>query len=115
MPLGENTRRVILEYIKHERARFLKNSKEQALFVSLHGRRLSETAYSQIVVPKQVHESLTLHGFRHACATHMLENGASSVHLQKLLGHEKLSTTQIYTRLSVKELKAFLKQFHPRG
>lgn len=56
----------------------------------------------------------TLHGIRHACATHLLENGASVRYVQELLGHACLTTTQRYTRPAVERIKAVYRTFHPR-
>lgn len=57
---------------------------------------------------------ITPHLLRHACATHLLKNRASLRHIQELFGHSFLSTTQIYTRLEITDLKDTLKRYHPR-
>lgn len=54
------------------------------------------------------------HRLRHACATHMLKGGADIRHIQKLLGHASLATTQIYTHVEIGDLQAVHKRFHPR-
>jgi integrase/recombinase XerD len=53
------------------------------------------------------------HLFRHACATHMLENGADIRFIQAMLGHEKLTTTQIYAQVSLTKLKEIHEATHP--
>ncbi len=58
---------------------------------------------------------LTPHSFRHACATEMLKGGASIRHIQTMLGHDTISTTMIYTKLGVDELKTVLDNFHLHG
>jgi site-specific recombinase XerD len=59
-------------------------------------------------------EHLTPHGFRHACATHLLERQADLRHIQELLGHVSVATTQIYTHASIGHLKETLQRCHPR-
>lgn len=56
----------------------------------------------------------TPHILRHACALHMLRAGASIVHLKQLLGHEKIGTTTIYTRLNPEDMRKAIKKYHPR-
>jgi len=58
---------------------------------------------------------ITAHSFRHACAREMLKGGASIRYVQRMLGHNSISTTMIYTRLSASEVQQALDAFHPRG
>ena len=51
---------------------------------------------------------------RHACATHLLRGGADVRHIQELLGHERLETTAVYTRVEIQELREALARAHPR-
>ena len=57
---------------------------------------------------------VTTHGLRHACATHMLRNGAPIRQLQEMLGHASLETTQLYTRVTINDLRDMHTRFHPR-
>ena len=61
-------------------------------------------------IPKRV----TPHTFRHTCATLMLRNHADVRHIQVLLGHESLESTQIYTHVAATDLKKVLEKYHPR-
>lgn len=79
-----------------------------ALWLSVTGKRLS---YEQIWWRVKTHAEAaeldaTVHTFRHCCATHLLRHGASLRHIQKLLGHSSLDTTQIYTHLEISDLKS---------
>ena len=56
---------------------------------------------------------VTTHTLRHSCATHMLHNGAPIRHLQDMLGHVSLETTQVYTRITINELKKIHNRYHP--
>lgn len=56
---------------------------------------------------------VTTHTFRHTCATHMLKNGAPIRHLQEMLGHESLESTQIYTHVTINDLKEIHAKYHP--
>ena len=59
--------------------------------------------------------NVTPHTLRHAFATHLLENGASTAFVQALLGHQHITTTEIYTRVSTKHLRRSYDQHHPRA
>ena len=60
-------------------------------------------------------EKVSPHSLRHAFATHLLENDVDLIYIQKFLGHEDISTTEIYTEVSKSRLKSIHKQHHPRG
>lgn len=117
VPLGEQARKWILFYIAKERNYYLQfnNVYEPALFITRYGTRLGLGSYWYILCKDNLNRTTTLHGLRHACATHMLTNGANIRVLQKLLGHRKLSSTQIYTKVDSSNLKELLKKYHPRG
>jgi site-specific recombinase XerD len=55
------------------------------------------------------------HAWRHTCATHLMRDGAAVVYVQRLLGHRSLKTTQVYTRVSVADVRATVRASHPRG
>lgn len=116
VPIGRETQRHLIRYIEIERPQLAaKCPQEEALFLSFHGGRLGDSGYEWLTHrfrdPKC---PITLQTLRHACATHMLQGGAPLPVIQKLLGHERLSTTSIYTHVDLKELKGVLKRCHPR-
>jgi len=90
-----------------------------ALFVSTQGRRMSaqalRTRFERHVREAGLDPTLTPHAMRHTYATELLDGGADLRSVQELLGHESLSTTQIYTHLSVERLKSATRQAHPRS
>jgi integrase/recombinase XerD len=57
--------------------------------------------------------NVSTHTLRHTCATHMLKNGAPVRHLQEMLGHESLESTQIYTHVTINDLKEIHRKYHP--
>jgi len=89
----------------------------QSLFLTNDGMRLSLSMLSYIVSNYVKLAGLKRYGschlFRHSTATHMLDNGASLRHIQDMLGHACISTTQIYTHISRKKLGEVYERFHP--
>ena len=90
---------------------------EQALFLAQGGSRISGYTLSQIVrthvQQSGISKSGSCHLFRHTMATLMLENGADVRFVQEMLGHAKLTTTQIYTRVSIRKLQEIYNATHP--
>ena len=105
VPVGTLAKGALRLYLELSRPKWVKDTAETALFVSERGRRLSAYMVYEIVKSYAQHKKISTHSIRHACATHMLKGGASLVHIQKLLGHSSLKTTQIYTRLMPLELQ----------
>lgn len=95
------------------------NIDDAALFISTRGRRMSadalRTVFERHVVQAGLDPALTPHAMRHTFATELLSGGADLRSVQELLGHESLSTTQIYTHLSVERLKDAARASHPRA
>ena len=96
----------------------MRDPEEQAFFLSIRGLRWS-TMGVLFAVRKHAKsagiEHMTVHTFRHCCATHLLDSGMVDVRLiQELLGHTKLSTTAKYLRVSATRLKQIHSQYHPR-
>jgi integrase/recombinase XerC len=93
--------------------------KETSLFVSSNGKRMIPASVYRIVA-KRVRavsnvERKGPHTLRHSFATHLLNHGADLEAVRQLLGHESLSTTQVYTHLSVEQLKKIYRNAHPRA
>jgi site-specific recombinase XerD len=116
VPIGRHTSGAIASYMNSVRPLMVLGD-EPALIISKRGKRLG--AKGMEVVIEAYGESaglghVTPHMLRHACATHMLRRGASLRHLQELLGHRAVTTTEIYTRLTNQELMEAHAKFHPR-
>ena len=96
-----------------------RNSRDAAVFVNQHGKRLSVSGIQKIVTgllnAVAGGEDLSTHSVRHSFATHLLDAGADLRAVQELLGHASISTTQIYTHTSVERLKQVYEKAHPRG
>lgn len=119
VPLGEHARNWISRYVEEVRPLLDAGNAGRALFISGYGQRLSHGYVGNWVHRLLVKAGAVRHGschlFRHACATHMLENGADIRYIQQLLGHARLDTTQIYTEVSIVQLRKVHAFTHPRG
>jgi integrase/recombinase XerC len=118
VPVGEQALHSLSNYLRL-RARLVKNSGGKALFLSVSGKPLGPANAYKIVnkAMKGVTESprKSPHVLRHSFATHMLDNGADIKSVSEMLGHSSLSTTQIYTHVSIERLKDAYKKAHPKA
>ena len=118
---GEPCRQALETYLSRPREELLGHARkpfeERAVFVSRLGRRLSPATVNQIVEKYVLRvgasHHITPHKLRHTFATHMLDAGADLRTIQELLGHESLSSTEIYTHVSTAGLKETYRTAHP--
>jgi integrase/recombinase XerD len=118
VPIGEITREYLQEYIKTIRPHLVKNPAEQALIVSKSGQRMNHVDLLMMIrecaKKAGLERRITPHTFRHTCATHMLQGGADIRYIQMMLGHESITSTQLYTHVEITDLKEVHQKFHPR-
>ena len=117
VPVGERALWWIERYRREARERLRGEGTRGPLFVTETGERMSGAWATELVrgyVERAgVGKAGACHLFRHTCATLMLEGGADIRYVQELLGHAQLSTTQIYTRVSIVRLRAIHAATHP--
>jgi integrase/recombinase XerD len=118
VPIGRIACRYLENYIKSVRPELITDPYNNHLFLTLRGKRFSKNVVWELIkkyakkarIKKNVHP----HTFRHSCATAMLKNKADIRTIQKLLGHASLDSTQVYTHLSITDLKNVHNRCHPR-
>ena len=119
VPFGQPVAMVVLRWLEHGRPKLAIGASQQALWLNQRGGRLSDRAVRTVVNQATLRagqlKHLSPHKLRHACATHMLEGGADVRLVQDLLGHASLSTTQIYTQVTRRQLMEVYEKTHPRA
>lgn len=117
VPLGSGLCKLIDHYVNFVRGRML-HAKQQDYFFTGRKTELSSCQLAFIIrcyaKKAGLQKKVTAHSFRHACATHMLRNGAPIRYVQELLGHACINTTQIYTHVTITDLKKAHAKYHPR-
>jgi integrase/recombinase XerD len=117
VPLGKAALHFAELYTEKTRPVFAKKNVE-FLFLSQHGEKLHSDTINQIInhtaKKAKIKRKISAHGIRHTCATLMLRGRASIRHIQELLGHKSLSSTERYTRVEITDLKKVHERCHPR-
>lgn len=119
VPIGEYSREAIVSYLERARPALVARTDQPALFLTKSGRRLQSSDVRRRLrlwaraadLPGRVNP----HALRHSFATHLLDGGADLRAIQELLGHEHLSSTQIYTRVESSRLRSAYRSSHPRA
>ncbi len=112
VPIGRPATRALASYLKHGRPALATERAGDSLWVGVRGGPLDSRGIRRIVRRRM---GTFPHALRHSFATHMLEGGADLRAVQELLGHVELSTTQIYTSVTRRHLKATYERSHPRA
>ena len=120
VPLGNYSKKYIKIYIEGIRNQ-MKVAKEDSdiLFLNRNGNKLTRAMIFTIVKKQAqkagIDKNISPHTFRHSFATHLHENGADLRTIQLMMGHESITTTEVYTHLDNKHLKQVMQKFHPRN
>jgi integrase/recombinase XerD len=117
VPLSSRVCKLVQSYILMVRPAMLHGDDTGHLVLNRWGRKMDPNAVWAVVKRcanlAGIKKSVSTHTFRHTCATHMLKNGAPIRHLQEMLGHESLESTQVYTHVTINDLKQIHAKFHP--
>ena len=119
VPTGSKCLTTIREYLRLRSSQIGEPRADDPVFTGKGNRRISPRTVQRIVAQKLNHlgegENIHPHLLRHSFATHLLNNGADLKAIQEMLGHKNLSTTQIYTHITVEKLKNVYDKAHPRA
>jgi len=121
LPIGESAIKHIKLYIEGTRMRMMNIHKdhEDIVFLNRRGKKLTRvmifTMIKRSVADAGIEKNISPHTFRHSFATHLVEGGADLKAVQDMLGHESITTTEIYTHLDTKYLKDTIMLYHPRN
>jgi len=120
VPLGRTAAAEILNYLNESRAhKGIRRGNEDILFLNRLGTGISRVTIFNIIkglaLKAGIKKTISPHTFRHSFATHLVEGGADLRAVQEMLGHESITTTEIYTHLDREYLRSTILQFHPRN
>jgi integrase/recombinase XerD len=118
VPMGEEARQLLQQYMDEARPQFLKKRASRYVFVSRRGGPLTRQAFWKLLRCRArragITQAISPHMLRHSFATHLLEGGADLRSVQVMLGHTNIATTQIYTHIERGRLKLVHDKYFPR-
>jgi len=119
-PIGKSALKFIKSYQSEVRNHMqIKSGHEDYLFLNRFGNKISRVSVFNLIknlaLRAGINKKISPHTFRHSYATHLIEGGADLRAVQEMLGHESITTTEIYTHLDRDYLKQIIKEFHPRS
>jgi integrase/recombinase XerD len=120
VPIGQEALQCLTTYISEYRVHVpIKKEHENIVFLNKRGQKISRVMVflliKKVVQLAGIKKTVSPHTFRHSFATHLVERGADLRAVQEMLGHESITTTEIYTHLDRDYLKQVIKEFHPRN
>ena len=119
IPFSRRAEKILRQYLERRREEYGNVKLESPLFISNRNRRISRPTVQKMVttILKTVSEQkhLSPHVLRHSFASHLLDHGADLNAVKDLLGHNSLSTTQLYTHIKIEKMKEVYKQAHPHA
>ncbi len=117
VPLSERVCELVRNYILAVRPCLIRDNDDGYLLLNRWGKKMDPNAVWAVVKRctylASLRKNVSTHTLRHTCATHMLKNGAPVRHLQEMLGHESLESTQLYTHVTINDLKEIHRKYHP--
>ena len=120
VPIGQDAMHYTRLYVDHVRAALpVQKGDEDTIFLNLRGSQLSRitvfTTIKKLAAAVGIKKTISPHTFRHSFATHLIEGGADLRAVQQMLGHQSITTTEIYTHLDRDYLHQTLREYHPRS
>jgi len=119
VPIARSVIACVQRYLDLRKADPRGQNEQSALFVNKHGKRLSTRSVrrklDKYLIQAGLDPTISPHTLRHSFATHMLNNGADLRSVQELLGHQSISTTQVYMHLTAQKMKQAYDDAHPRS
>ena len=120
VPISSINKKCIVTYLNESRSKIkIKPTHSDTLFLNRRGKGLTRamifTIVKNLTKLAGIKKNISPNSFRHSFATHLLENGADLKTIQQMLGHESITTTEIYTHLDNTALVNVMRKFHPRS
>jgi integrase/recombinase XerD len=120
VPIGYEPQKILEHYIQSIRCHVpIQEGHQDILFLNRRGKKLTRvmifSLLKKLTAEANIGKKISPHTFRHSFATHLLERGADLRAIQQMLGHESITTTEIYMHLDTTHLKGVVEKFHPRS